>query len=1026
MLAILLSFLALKNKGFNSSVYITSRDVERLSNWTFFNSAWVRTVGAQLPVDRVYLEVYRAGHTVNATVLRNVSDSFGLIGVETAGAISLTSPSNLSFCYADTAHKATIRAVTELAAAQFDSLLVTDFYSNCKSDAEITAKGTRTWLEYRKAALTEVGQNIVGYARARNSKISVQIKYPLFNRVSLEGSATPFDGISFGNDEAVPHLPEYSVYNTARYFDRLATKFGKKNFGGFVRFANDFSASTYADEVLAVLLAKAPAVGIFDFRTLLTVNLSHPGYLDPEVRRPIANAAGEWTLPSTIARSAGRVLELDDLVFKLGNPIGVKLYKPVTADPGDEYLEDYLGSIGIPIDIVPDYPTGAKAVIVTAAAASDPKLIDNIKETLRHGGDVVVTTTLVSAVPNKIAEIVELRADRDLVVNNYVGNASSPNTVVRQLWFQTNDAWALGSAGHPLSGGTYGTPLVLRGLYSNGSLYTFSVPNKVDELLRFPSIILDSIRSATSKGSPFTFSGAARVSFFLYDNDYLVVKNFNDAVASASVYPHGTGLFEDVVSGEQQQWLVLTLQPREVRFFRLRASVPFNIVNQVFGYGQDTTTVLVDASPLTFRAGNLDPASFVVTARATVLLNGTKVTAFSGFRDVLSAYVAASDELALSGDGRATVRPVATGSGRYVVLTLRTGMVAGQWGTWSGVPGAGTLVYINETNVPLNLSYHVKQVAPIAAANGTAVTLGSHITKSRVVHTGEVFAGEVGPLVRNFTAGRYSPASPHDASDYLEYHTYVPTLATGEKVPLVLWLHGIGEGRIAGGGVQDQNVLRANREAVAWITPDAIAARKAIVLVPQSPNRGWWVRAAATADRGYNDALTHTRAVVDRLLADNTHIDHDRVYIAGDSLGGFGVFNALRNYPGVFAAAVVAPGGFNVEGQPALDADRTPVLNQTAVALVGKVPTWLLNTGVDFAITNRTYYDLKGAAANVRWTHYKNATNSSAATYGQEHWVWIPTLDNRPATNDQDIVESNPADTPGQHILDWLFVQKRK
>jgi predicted peptidase len=621
---------------------------------------------------------------------------------------------------------------------------------------------------------------------------------------------------------------------------------------------------------------------------------------------------------------------------------------------------------------------------------------------------------------------VELRADRDLVINNYVGGSTSQNTIVRQLWFQTNDAWALGSAGHPLSGGTSGTPLVLRGLYSNGSLYTISIPNKLEDILRYPSIILDSIRSAASKGSRFTFGGAPRVSFFEYDNDYLVVKNFNDAAASASVYAHATTQFEDLVSGETQSWLSLTLQPRETRFFSLKTAASFTLVNQVFEYGQDTTTVVIDASPLSLRLGAIDPAAFVVSTRQTAVLNGSRLTAYSGFRQVLSAFVTSTDELVIAGNGTATVRAATTGTGRYIVLNLRTGLVPAQYGFYTGVPGASTLFYLVQTNVPLNLNYSVKQVAPITAANGSAVTLGSHITKSRTVRTNEVFAGEIDPLVRNFTAGRYSPAAPHDSTDYLDYQTFVPTLATGEKVPLVLWLHGIGEGRVAGGAVQNQNHLRGNREGVAWITPDALASRKAVVLLPQSPNCGWYTKAAATSWRGYNDALTHAKTVLDRLLAENTHIDHDRVYVCGDSFGGFGVFNFLRTYPGVAAASIVAPGGFNVEGAEPLDGDRPPLLNQSSLQALAKVPIWILNTGQDFPITSKTYDALKGVAANVRWTHYKNATASSANSYGQEHWVWIPTLENRPTTTDADIVQANSGDPAGQHILDWLFAQKRK
>jgi predicted peptidase len=454
--------------------------------------------------------------------------------------------------------------------------------------------------------------------------------------------------------------------------------------------------------------------------------------------------------------------------------------------------------------------------------------------------------------------------------------------------------------------------------------------------------------------------------------------------------------------------------------------VPFSIVNQVFTYGQDTTTVIIDTGSLTLRAGPIDSAAFVVSARSTALLNGTRVNAFSGMREVVSAFVTGSDELVASGDGHVEVRET-TGEGHYIVLNLRCGMVPGPWGFSFGLPGASTLLYLDGTNVPLNLSYHVKQVEPITAANGSAVSLDSHIAKSRAVYDGEIFAGEYNPLVRNFTAGNYTPAAPHDETDYLDYSTYVPTLTGGERVPVVIWLHGFGEGRITGaGGIQNQNVLKACKEGVAWITPDSLAARKAIVIVPQSPNRGWYVRAPAVDWRGYNDALTNAKAVIDLVIAEHEEIDRDRVYIAGDSLGGFGVWNMLKNYPGVFAAALVAPGGFNVEGEELISDDMPPLFNHSTIATVAQVPVWILNTGNDFPITNNTYQALRNVSANVRWTHYQNATAASADTWGQEHWVWMPTLDNRPATNDGDMIAPYLSDTPGQHVLDWLFAQRRK
>ena len=71
-----------------------------------------------------------------------------------------------------------------------------------------------------------------------------------------------------------------------------------------------------------------------------------------------------------VARIAGYSAELlDGFMGKLGKPIGVATYKPCNS-VGEEYLPDYLGMIGVPIDLVPEFPTTAKTVILTAASHS--------------------------------------------------------------------------------------------------------------------------------------------------------------------------------------------------------------------------------------------------------------------------------------------------------------------------------------------------------------------------------------------------------------------------------------------------------------------------------------------------------------------------------------------------------------------------------------------------------------------------------------------------------------------------------
>lgn len=68
---------------------------------------------------------------------------------------------------------------------------------------------------------------------------------------------------------------------------------------------------------------------------------------------PIRQKDGTSIEPTTMARIADVVLkQTDKLIGKLGNPIGIKSYKPFHV-AGDDFLQNYLGMIGLPMDIRP-------------------------------------------------------------------------------------------------------------------------------------------------------------------------------------------------------------------------------------------------------------------------------------------------------------------------------------------------------------------------------------------------------------------------------------------------------------------------------------------------------------------------------------------------------------------------------------------------------------------------------------------------------------------------------------------------
>ena len=157
-----------------------------------------------------------------------------------------------------------------------------------------------------------------------------------------------------------------------------------------------------------------------------------------------------------MARVAGCSLEqVDSVLGKLGNPIGIASYKPYQSN-GEDFLHNYLGMIGIPIDLHPEFPTNADLVLLTECAKFDPDIVVKIKSQLRTGKSVVITSGLLRALQGKgIEDIVEARCtDRKVLAHRYSGGfgagnfntldgEKNENVLFPQIEFFTNDAWSL-------------------------------------------------------------------------------------------------------------------------------------------------------------------------------------------------------------------------------------------------------------------------------------------------------------------------------------------------------------------------------------------------------------------------------------------------------------------------------------------------------------------------------------------------------------------------------------------------------
>lgn len=511
-------------KSFKVSIYTRAYEVEKMKDPEWLESTW-KTISSQLKVDRIYLETHRDKLIVPQETLDAAKAFFRAHGVEVAGGITYTiSEANnfQTYCYNTPEDRAMVQKIAEYTAANFDEFILDDFFfTNCKCENCIEAKGDMEWDEFRLMRMTEAGQNLViNPAKAVNPKVKVIIKYPNWYDdfqgcgFDLEHGPQIFDGVWTGTETRNPagqqHLQNYLSYNVITYFENLRPG---HNGGGWVDSGGiNMGSYRYNEQLQLTMFAKAREMALFDYRQLVGVKIPEK----PESDETIA------TLCNDVFTT------IDKFVHKLGNPVGIKSYKCFHTS-GEDFLQNWFGMIGLPMDMHPEFPEDVQVVLLTEQAKSDPELKAKIDRQLRKGGDVVITTGLLKAVPEVIGQFVQCRVAGDVLVNDFGSSGKTKKDILMPLVrYYTNDSWDIISMGRPLSGGTNGFPLVLRGKYADGMLYVLSVPEDFSDMYELPVPVLDRLRSILGRDLQVRIEGPAKVSLFCYDNDTFIVESFLD------------------------------------------------------------------------------------------------------------------------------------------------------------------------------------------------------------------------------------------------------------------------------------------------------------------------------------------------------------------------------------------------------------------------------------------------------------------------------------------------------------------
>ena len=218
------------------------------------------------------------------------------------------------------------------------------------------------------------------------------------------------------------------------------------------------------------------------------------------------------------------------------------------------------------MDMHPQWLDDRQQILLTEQVAKDPQIVEKIKRQLRKGGDVIITTGLLKAIKDKLADVVELYCgDLKAIVNDFgMAGKSEREFIIPQVKYFTNDAWEVVSAGRPLTGGVSGYPILLRDTYSKGILFVLTIPDDFGNLYDFPAPALNIIRGVMSKDVGAYIEGPSKVALFPYDNKTMVVENFNDQAVNLRVVVNSkVKSLRNLLTGEQ-------LLPVQVTYTRWR------------------------------------------------------------------------------------------------------------------------------------------------------------------------------------------------------------------------------------------------------------------------------------------------------------------------------------------------------------------------------------------------------------------------------------------------------------------------
>ena len=300
-------------------------------------------------------------------------------------------------------------------------------------------------------------------------------------------------------------------------------------------------------------------------------------------------------------------------------------------------------------------------------------------------------------------------------------------------------------------------------------------------------------------------------------------------------------------------------------------------------------------------------------------------------------------------------------------------------------------------------------------ASNVWIDYGVTVIHSKTGATWNQEKGRVRPIVDEFDL---SGTFTHQGTT-LTYGAFSPKEPTG-KTPLIIWLHGGGEGGT------DPTIALMGNKAFNYASPEiqTLFGAGAFVLAPQTPT--FWMNAGEGMTRGQTNDIYNAAvfALIEDFVAKNPIIDPTRIYVGGCSNGGYMSLKLILEHPTYFAAGYISALAYNNE-----------FISDAQVQLLKQVPIWFVHAKDDMTTKpDETvvplYHRMKQAGAkNVILSYYDNVTDVTGFYGGKNfhyngHWSWVYSHANVARTDfDGSAVLLNGRPVT---IMEWTAAQKRK